>query len=229
MDGNINIANKLKGVIGNTMFVKSDICKKIECIGNNKILWKDSMHISFCVDKEYIKYAAIFMMSIIDHNRENLIVFHIFCDDVYSDDKYKLNKMNKEFKNIELNLYYIDNNYLKGLSDYVSVWNLSIYYKAIAPYILYNQIDRLLYLDVDMCCVGKIDELFYTDLDNKIAGVVPDLIGYEKYEKDNLKRINCPNHLRYFNSGMILFDVNKFNENEICKKFFSTLETKKIY
>lgn len=195
-------------------------------IGNNNILWKDAMHICFCVDENYVKYAGVMLLSVVKNNMDSNIVFHIFCDKILGRDVDYLRKYTEEYKNIEVKIYFVNHEEIKDFPETEGSWNLSIYYRAIAPHVLYGVIDRLLYTDVDMCCVGRLDDLFFRKFDGFIACVVKDAMGDASVQK-RLKELGCVNNKQYFNSGLILFDINCYFEAKILEQFISVIKEKK--
>ena len=64
----------------------------------------------------------------------------------------------------------------------ISYWNLSIYYRAIAPYVLHGKIKRALYLDADILCLGNLNDLFIMNLPS-VVGVVEDGLGRKSKKK----------------------------------------------
>ena len=85
---------------------------------------------------------------------------------------------------------------------------------------LKTNLEKVLYLDVDIIVKNNILELFNTDLENKALGAVMDFgdSDYIKNLKSNVE-IN-PSHT-YFNSGVLLIDCKKWKEQDISKKLFS--------
>ena len=131
-------------------------------------------NIVFGVDSNYIKYAAVTMLSIIEHNQDEKIAFHIFCDEIKDEDLQKIKHITEENPQISIIIYYLSNEVIAEFPQNIN-WNLAIYYRAIAPYILYGKVKRALYLDADILCLGKINDLFTMNLPS-VVGVVEDIL-----------------------------------------------------
>lgn len=129
-------------------------------------------HIVFGVDSNYIKYAAVTMLSIVNYNQTTKIVFHVFCDEITTEDLDKLKRITEENMQISIIVYYLSNDIILEFPQN-SNWNLSIYYRAIAPYVLHGKIKRALYLDADILCLGNLNDLFIMNLPS-VVGVVED-------------------------------------------------------
>ena len=134
----------------------------------------DIKNIIFGVDSNYIKYAAVTMLSIIKHNQDEKIAFHIFCDEIKDEDLQKIKHITEENPQISIIIYYLSNEVIAEFPQNIN-WNLAIYYRAIAPYILYGKVKRALYLDADILCLGKINDLFTMNLPS-VVGVVEDVL-----------------------------------------------------
>ena len=136
----------------------------------------DKWNIIFGVDSKYVRYAGIIILSIINKNPNKNIVFHIFCNFVEETDFKIFKNIVRKSCGIEVKFYYILQDVVKDFPE-GNGWNYSIYYRAIAPNILYGQVDKALYLDADIICNGNISGLWNIDLGDKVAAVVDDGMG----------------------------------------------------
>ncbi len=93
--------------------------------------------------------------------------------------------------------------YLNGTNFY-SAYHIStaMYYRFFIPKIL-SKYDKILYLDCDIIVNGSILNLFEQDLSNDLLGAVSE--------------IDFSNP-QYFNSGVLVFNVKQFLEENICEK-----------
>ena len=171
-------------------------------------------NILLCGDKDYIKHVGITLTSVCLNTDSNAWSFHIFLDDLYSDDYKKLYETAKFFK-VNITIYFINTEILNKFSkdmhgnDHISI---ACYFRFVAFGALENIVDSVLYLDSDICVVdNKICDFWDIDLYDKIAIVVG------KPPKD-------PTEIRLgvqqaFNSGVIFVDIlkwNKFKLTPIC-------------
>lgn len=181
----------------------------------------DIKNIILGVDSNYIKYAAVTMLSIIKHNQDENIAFHIFCDEIKEEDLQKIKHMTEENPQISIIIYYLSNEVIAEFPQNIN-WNLAIYYRAIAPYILYGKVKRALYLDADILCLGKINDLFTMNLPS-VVGVVEDILQGNK-KKKLLSALGISSHEFYFNSGVMLIDVDRYFEEKILAKFIDCVK-----
>lgn len=78
---------------------------------------------------------------------------------------------------------------------------------------------RVLYLDADTIINGSLQPLFEYDLDGKSVGMV-----LESIRDDYKVMIGMENDSDYYNSGMILFDVDKWIANRYCERLVEHIQ-----
>lgn len=104
------------------------------------------------------------------------------------------------------------------------------YFRLFLPKILKNY-EKVLYLDADMVVCRDVAELYYTDLNGALLGAVRDPIisGSNKsklYNKrDDMKRLGIKNIYDYFQAGVLLIDLKKISENEMCDQMIEYAAT----
>lgn len=197
---------------------KTIVINKIEEFDKN-------YNIVCCTDEKFLRALGVLLISILENNTGNF-AFHIFYRGNLSiENEQKLRQIAYSYK-ISLIVYCIDDSQFTTLHT-TDVINLVTYYRFIAPYILADlNIAKILYLDVDMLCVGDIKKLFDIELKDNIAYTVKDPtdIAMKKYcesigaDSDN-----------YFNAGMLLINVQRYVEEDIGQKAICLLKKKKYY
>ena len=78
------------------------------------------------------------------------------------------------------------------------------------------RLNKLLYLDGDMLIQQDLSDLFNTDISNVYAAVVADMAGMVR-EKHHIKL----GHEKYFNSGMMLLNLEKMRSDNISAKLLA--------
>lgn len=209
------------------------------------------MHIVFTVNDPYVKYASVCIVSIIKNlnlqdkaleeaSREyenGEINIHILSDGLSSETEKKLEELHKDLSSIapfKLTLHTLSDIEFRGFPFFGSFKNYLIYYRLKIGTIFPNA-KRALYLDADTLVNSDIRELYTKDLEGKVLGVVRDC-NYKKHLKRGYKTIKkggAPYRLGdfsdfYFNSGVLLFDLQKYKEENIeekCREFLNTYKT----
>ena len=169
------------------------------------------MNILISIDDNYVRYAINLIDSISQNNSEKLNVFLIH-DSCLSDDS--INLLNKFFEdnNIgKLNTIYFDSDSI-NLPKYIDYISINTYYRLFAPYLLPDDVDRILYLDSDIICNGDISDLYNTNFEDKL------LVGCENmlpshlqiWRERNRIRLNLPSSYTYINAGVLLINISKY-------------------
>ncbi len=108
------------------------------------------------------------------------------------------------------------------LRDY---YTASIYFRLFIPS-LFPQYSKALYIDADVTVLGDISELYSVPLgDRLLAAVSDDIIAscedFQKYAEEGL---GIP-YRQYFNSGVLLMNLDGFRAERIEQKFVTLLNT----
>ena len=174
-------------------------------------------NINICLssDNNYSQYAGIVITSVLlNANEDDFVKFYILDGGIDDNNKKKILSL-KKLKQCEISFIPIDENLFEvyktiGTHSYIS---LSTYYRLKLASLL-PLVDKILYLDCDVIVTDSLSKLFNTDIkDFYAAGVVDTAMkssGYvPKLEKGN----------KYFNAGVLLFNLAKIRQDNIEQKF----------
>ena len=171
---------------------------------------KKPIRIAFICDNKYVMPTGVAIQSIIENKKPATeIEINVIANEVSANNLEKLRSITG--KNVSINIIEIDNKYkqLGSQHEYVSKAALL---KFELPKI-FNNYDKILYLDSDVLVLKDLSQLYETDLGNKYAGVCKDLLA-TKFYKDPLEiGLNT-----YFNSGVMLLNLDKMRQDKICTK-----------
>lgn len=107
---------------------------------------------------------------------------------------------------------------------------VSAYIRLCAPYFVAKETKRVIYLDVDMILMEDISTLWKVNLHNYAVGAVTDraeTIGNPWGGIKNYKELNLEPDAGYFNTGVLVIDVDKWLEMDITNKVISCINTNK--
>ena len=177
-----------------------------------------------CTDKWFVMPTGVMMYSACVNNPDVDIVFHVIHDDsVTSKNRRDLEETVTVFKGKSIAFYHVD------VTKFPCFPNLTIsshvtqacYYRLMLPEILPKSIRKVLYLDGDIIVRHSLLPLWNTNLKNFAVGAVPD--GSEG-ELEYYHRLNIPPQLGYFNSGVLLINLDYWREHDVVKDFFRILQ-----
>lgn len=179
--------------------------------------FENPINIAFATDSKYAKYLGVVITSILENNKGSDISFHIFLTGIDSKNSQKLK--NLPYNNFSITYYFLNNDVFENL-PVCGHFSSGMYYRIIIPNILIKKhINRVIYLDIDTLCLNELKSLYFCDMENKTIAAVPDSITLEYLSK--LECIGFSKLKTYFNSGVILIDIEKWNKNNTFSNFLS--------
>lgn len=176
---------------------------------------EDCFNIFFTTDEKYAKFTGISIYSIIDNNKKEYINFHLFVSGISLKDIELLKNLKTDYINITL--YYINSKFFSDLYT-CGHFSQAVYYRLAIPNIL-NDYKKLLYLDVDTICLGNVSDLFNIELDDKIIGAVEDY----NIDIKHLNNLSFNKKDQYFNSGILLINTQKWNDEKIYSQLIELI------
>ncbi|MCM1078820.1 MAG: glycosyltransferase family 8 protein [Bacteroidales bacterium] len=169
------------------------------------------MDIGLCADNNFVVPLGICILSVLETNRSHEICFHVISSGISDTNKGIISDVVLKY-NKKVAFYDIDGDTFKEYPVNDRFPN-SIYYRFLLSELLPDNVERILYLDCDTIVNGDISELFATDLGDTFCGVVP---------SQSCDDIRHKNRLgigyRYFNSGVLLFEISVWRQNDIVAK-----------
>lgn len=203
-----------------------DYLKDIKLSADKRI--DDVVNIAICVDDNYCQHITPMIFSIDKNTQKKVDVYLIY---------YKLNtssfegiaRLNEVLTNVKIKLRKVRDYQYEWLSQFKeNTLPTEAYFRLLLPELV-PEAKRILYLDVDMLILSDIGKLYKIDLDNNILGVVRDF-PFTGNKKSWSYMLLGEDGNRYFNSGMLLMDLELMRENKVVERFTQfILETSKFY
>jgi lipopolysaccharide biosynthesis glycosyltransferase len=172
-------------------------------------------------DDNYAPFVATTIASICD-NTNSFIDFYILDGGITTKNQERIEKLIEKFNNFSIDFINIDTE--KEFKEFktTSYISMAAYNRFLIPQLKPN-LKKVIYLDIDIIVLGDIKELYEQSLDGFAVGTIDDQgdINFISQIKNNLDMdINCT----YFNSGVLLMDLNKWNEDKIVETLFKIEE-----
>ena len=172
----------------------------------------EKVSIALCIDENLVEHVGVLLYSI-SVNTSSFVDVYIIHDNLSYSSLEKLTELDKSFPTIKINIIKIPDNIQNQLNK-ISLEGNKLPVTSCYRFILADllpSLDRIIYLDVDTLALRDLTELWRTDLEGKFIGVVKDvLINLNVAQKIVSERKS------YFNSGMLLMDLNLFRKYDIC-------------
>lgn len=173
-------------------------------------------YVACSVDENYKEQLIIFISSLVFNNLScnfHLLILHEKLSEEF---KIELEYFLTYQKSIKYNLVEINDSILEKTLVYGHV-SRATYYRILLPVILDNNIETILYLDLDIIVNGDIQKFWDIDIKNySHLGIVN--VGIDNQFKNNL---GISISSTYFNAGVLMINLNWWRENEVYKKSFA--------
>lgn len=172
--------------------------------------------IVYSTDENYVKLTAVSVHSLLKHNPGAAIV--ILTSGVSDDSAAFLRQFVSarggtcELVDVGQKLDQLRAKQANGYTSY------SIYARYFAPELLHGKIERFVYLDSDTLVVSSLRGLFNQDLQGK-----PFAVGYDCLLNSYKELIGLKTNHPYFNTGVLLVDIERWIADKCSERFFSCL------
>lgn len=185
-----------------------------------------SIPIFLASDDNYAPFVATTIVSIVK-NTKSFIDFYILDGGILKRNKRKIFKIKNRYNNFSIE--FIDMKYA-GLERFPNIehYSLNTFSRYFIPD-LKPDLNKILYLDVDIIVKDDISKLYNQDLGDYPVGAV-----LEDFYPNNylhLKKI-CPTYKggsNYFNAGVLLLNLDYFRKNNLTQKLIDiTIQLKDV-
>lgn len=182
--------------------------------------------IFFSCDDNYLPFLAVAVRSLIENaSPDESYSIHILNNGLTRERVAPILAMRRE--NVEIRTVDVGHMIAPiaerlNLRDYYTV---SIYFRLFIAS-MFPQYHKAIYLDADIAVNGDISELYKIALGDRVFGVVSDDIiashrDFRRYAEEGVG----VRYRRYFNSGVLLMNLDRFRALDIERKFVYLLET----
>ena len=200
------------------------------------------INIALGFDKGYCRHAGATIQSIV-YNTKTPVKFYLMIDNsVTRLDRYFLKsiieKNNHQVEFVDMSEYFND--------LYTGNWSKAMYYPIVLANIIKDS-DRVLFLDSDIIVTNDLTDFYNIDLNNYYVAAVHDCamrsvikmkrkmrmsISKEKITMEeyfsNMRKWNDDDISKYFNSGMLLLNLEFIKQQNAIDRMFEILKTENL-
>jgi len=185
---------------------------------------KNIVPIVFATDDNYAPFLVIAIHSMAQHlNKNNTYKVYVLQVNISEKHKEMINKyatdnLTIEFVDITKNLEAISKKLY--LRDY---YTNAIYYRVFIPN-LFPQFNKAIYLDCDIVILDDIAKLYNHKLKDKVIGAIEeDVMAVMPTFGEYAEKMVGVNRYKYFNSGVMVMNLDKLRKNQTEDKFINLL------
>lgn len=161
----------------------------------------EKINILFCCDTNYAMPLTVCITSIFENNKDEDIDIYILYSSLSNIQKNKLSLLSQTY-NQTINLIPVAEHYFSTAP--VLRWSKETYYRLLIHELLPDNLDRILYLDCDIIVNKSLHELFSFDFQEFYLSALQ-----EKTSLMQRERLNLESSGKYFQAGVLLFDIQK--------------------
>lgn len=186
---------------------------------------RENVPVFFASDDRYLPYLDVAISSLVEHASKNydytLHVLHSGIDGKRAEKimRHERQGIKIRFVNVEEHLSKIENFF--NLRDY---YTPAIYYRLFIVG-MFPAYKKAVYLDCDTVILGDVSEIYRVNLGNNLIGAVADSVVasvpvFKRYTKEALG----VDGEKYFNSGVIVMNLDGMRKANFYQAFADTLE-----
>jgi len=193
---------------------------------------KNTVYVCLSTNDKWAPFAAVTVASIMSNTKSDV---HFFV--LYSELSQKnIDRINSVLKktsgeeasnvsgkasNASVDYISINDKHLQNFNSNIPYITSDTFSKILFPNVK-NDIEKVIYTDIDVVFKGDIAELFNEDLGGHIIGAVEGISHTDG--KDNI-RLNIDKNHKYFQAGLLLIDCKKWREEKITPTCFNILQS----
>jgi len=183
------------------------------------------MNIVYATDDGYCQHMAVSMASLIEHNKENEINFHVLSDGISEENRQKIGEMAK-FYGRKVEFYPIEG-LMQDLKDRIygldtGKFRITTLARLLMGSILPETVTKVLYLDCDTVVLRNISGLYDLRLNDDIAAMAAEPTIYPEVKE----LVGLTEEDNYYNAGMILLNLSAWRSEDMetnCLEYYNTM------
>ena len=205
--------------------------KYLQADGEVALAEKKKMHIVVSFNHKYAMYASVMLQSLYENNPLCNICVHVLQQELTSEDRAALEKQAESFGN-EIQFYDFKRELLPSDLHVTKEWSLEAYFRLFMVDLLPADVDRVLYLDVDVIVNKPVYDFYFMDMQAYDIVACRDFSMVLKEEftdkrKDLFGAVSAQKDFVYFNSGVMLINISALRGKMKGADYLKVIEDQK--
>jgi lipopolysaccharide biosynthesis glycosyltransferase len=189
----------------------------------------DTIRIVIISDENFARHAGVMFVSLLENKKSiDPIVFYVLGDNLSCKSRINLEQIVKQYG---AKIYFYDVNTEKIRSfPTTHHFNHTTYMRLLMAEILPAELEKVIFLDLDIIVLKDITQLWNINLANYHIGAVedlgiiqPEIMGNISFQT-HLSNLGMSSEAYYFNAGVILIDLVKWRQDNIGLKAMEFIE-----
>lgn len=180
---------------------------------------KSTMEIFFASDNNFVQHLCVAIASILKNSLPiEDFNFYILDGGIKEKNKKKIEEL-KKIKNFNIEFIKMDDSMFENcpITSDCSYISKQTYYRYLIPQIKPN-LEKCFYFDCDIVADDSLNEFWNLDIKNNYVAGIEEMwqVAHTHYVNNGIKKA--------FNAGILLINIKKWNEDNICKKLFDNTQ-----
>lgn len=173
----------------------------------------EKINVAAALNSKYMRYTYVMLTSLFVNEPDSHIRVFILHNDLTENDKGALENLVKQYGNEIVFLHIAKVDFPVELPT-TEMWSLETYFRLMLLDVLPDDVEKLLYIDVDIIINKPIKFLYDTDFEGKNFCVCKDMTAMMPFgdSRDEIFKSYFDNGFVYFNAGLMLWNVAKLRE-----------------
>lgn len=183
------------------------------------------MHLLFAANDAYIPHVATTLASIFENNKDLEFDVHVMVTDISNVNEKKLKDFVDSYHHT-LEIKVVDENTLDIDISICGKWGIFPSLKLYAVDFFPN-VNKILYLDADMICIGSLRNIEDLDLDSFYLAMSSD----EEGSMNHKKRLEIPQNAFYGCAGLMYLNLKAWRKDNVrdkCMQYFNDPSNREI-
>lgn len=174
-------------------------------------------------NSKYLPYAYVMLFSLFRNHQGTEVDVYLPYEDLTDAEISGLSGFCASYPGKKLHPLYVGTAFKEQVESRNGI-NVETYYRILGLKLLPENMDRILYLDVDMVIKGSLLPLYETDLSGKAFAVCEDIFGkINGFHEANKRRLSIPPEYSYFNAGVMLFNLALLREEQAADRMLENI------
>lgn len=179
---------------------------------------RDVINIVLASDDNYAQHVAVLAASVLSNTKAQVNI-HLLSDVI---SKERLTLINNTVQSWGSTLHVYDMSSYDCFDNLFTSGHISkaAYFRLDIANILPEEVNKVIYMDVDLLVLQDIAELWQYDLQGRPLAAVPDygIMASKRLMKQKQNVIGLPMDSLYFNSGVVIMDLEQWRKYDYAKQ-----------
>ncbi len=178
------------------------------------------MNVATALNSRYMRYTYVMLTSLFINQPDTDIHVYLLHSDLSLQDQEYLSDLAQRYHQ-HIHFLEVSREMFPASLPTTNAWSLETYFRLMLPDILPHEVDRLLYLDVDMIINKPVKELYDTDFEGAYFCACRDMSVSFPFpdSRNEIFKEHIAHGFTYFNAGLMLWNMEKLREKYSFKDY----------